>query len=243
MRQLLNEAAGYLGELRRATVRGWITFFFSPADPTSLGLIRIAVGMLAFWSLLVFGLDLHDYFGSTGWAQPGVIRSLERPLRWSFWFLVPDHWLRVVWCVCLVAIALFTVGLFSRVMAFVSWIIVVSTVRRLPIALYGFDQVLSTLMLYLAWTGSSGQAVSLDRFLGRWRQARAGAVPVPKRGGPGSRRLPPCRRGARGHGLGQSRLAPDPASLRGDLWHGRIGETPRAFMVGRHRHLENDGNR
>ena len=55
-----------------------------------------------------------------------------------------------------------------------AWVIVVSTVRRVPVALFGFDQVISPLTLYLAVTGASGQAVSLDRFLRRWRQARSG---------------------------------------------------------------------
>jgi predicted DCC family thiol-disulfide oxidoreductase YuxK len=180
VRRLLNDARTYLGDLWGTALRGWNTFFFSAADPTSVGLIRITVGLLAFWSLLVFGLDLHDYFGSTGWADPGAIRAIERPLTWSFWFLVPDEWLRLVWCLSLAALALFTLGLFSRVTALLCWVIVVSTVRRVPVALYGFDQVLSTLTLYLAMTGASGQAVSFDRFLRRWRQARANArVPRP----------------------------------------------------------------
>ena len=57
--------------------------------------------------------------------------------------------------------------------AVLAWAIVVSTVRRAPVSLFGFDQVLSTLLLYLAVTGASGQAVSLDRFLARYRLARA----------------------------------------------------------------------
>jgi predicted DCC family thiol-disulfide oxidoreductase YuxK len=52
----------------------------------------------------------------------------------------------------------------------------VSTVRRVPVSLFGFDQIISTLTLYLAVTGASGQAVSLDRFLQRWKQARAATV-------------------------------------------------------------------
>jgi predicted DCC family thiol-disulfide oxidoreductase YuxK len=190
VRRLLNEAGAYLRDLWRAAFRGWNTFFFSAADPTSVGLIRIAVGLLAFWSLLVFGLDLHDYFGSTGWADPVAIRASARPLTWSFWFLVPDGWLRLVWCLSLAALALFTLGLFSRVTAVLCWVIVVSTVRRVPIALYGFDQVLSTLTLYLAMTGASGQAVSLDRFLRRWRQARANARVLKPAGATGRRNMP-----------------------------------------------------
>ena len=176
MRRFLKDVASYLADLASATNRGWNTFFFSAADPTSVGLVRIAAGILAFWSLLVFGLDLHEYFGSTGWAQPSLIRALERPLSWSFWFLVPDGLLRPVWCGCLVVLLLFTLGVFSRLTAVLSWVIVISTIRRVPIALYGFDQVLSALLLYLAVTGASGQAVSLDRFRRRWRQARKRAA-------------------------------------------------------------------
>ena len=191
MRRLLNDLAIYLAELAGAARKGWNAFFFSPADPTAVGLIRIAVGLLAFWSLLVFGLDLHDYFGSDGWADPDAIRMTQRSLVWSFWYRVADGWLRLVWCGCLVVLGLYTLGLFSRLTALLSWVIVVSTVRRVPIALYGFDQVLSTLALYLAVTGASGQAVSLDRFWRRWRQARAWAGRIAKPSDHTGRRVSP----------------------------------------------------
>jgi predicted DCC family thiol-disulfide oxidoreductase YuxK len=187
MRRFLSDVRTYVAGLAAASVKGWNAFFFSPADPTCVGLLRIAAGLLALWSLFVFGLDLNDYFGSTGWAEPGVIRDLERPLSWSFWFVVPDLWLRAVWCGCLVILAMFTLGILSRTTAILSWVIVVSTVHRVPIALFGFDQVLSALLLYLAVTASSGQAVSLDRFLRRWRQARArAAISRSKRHGEGT---------------------------------------------------------
>jgi predicted DCC family thiol-disulfide oxidoreductase YuxK len=172
MRRLLAEAVSYFSELAAAARSGWTAFFFTPADPTPLGVIRAATGILAFWSLLVFGLDLRDYFGSSGWAEPAAIRALQGSMTWSFWFLVPDSWLVPAWVLCLVVLALFAVGLFSRATAVLSWVIVVSTVRRVPIALFGFDQILSMLLLYLAFTGASGQAVSLDRFRRRWAQAR-----------------------------------------------------------------------
>src|SRR5262249_39192025 len=54
-----------------------------------------------------------------------------------------------------------------------AWVIVVSTARRVPTSLFGFDQIVSAWAFYLAVTGASGQAVSLDRFLGRYRDARA----------------------------------------------------------------------
>ena len=70
MRRLLNSLVEYPASLWNAVLRGWNAFFFTPADPTTLGLIRVGVGALLFWSLLVYGLDLHAYFGSAGWADP-----------------------------------------------------------------------------------------------------------------------------------------------------------------------------
>jgi predicted DCC family thiol-disulfide oxidoreductase YuxK len=187
-----------LSGLASAARRGWHAFFFTPADPTSLGLIRVVVGLLAFWSLLVLGLDLPDYLGSHGWADPAVIWQTQRqrqPYTWSFWFLVPDRLLRLVWLACLGAAGLYAAGLFSRVTGVLTWVIIVSTVRRVPIALFGFDQILSTLALYLAATFSSGQAVSLDRFLSRWRSSRAAARVASRDGPSGGRRVWPDQPG------------------------------------------------
>jgi predicted DCC family thiol-disulfide oxidoreductase YuxK len=175
VRRVLSGTAAYFAELGRAIWRGWAAFFFEPADPTALGLIRVVVGLLLFWSTLNFGLDLRAYFGSEGWADPAAVHFLQEratPYAWSIFAHVPDLWLGPVWVACLVALVLFTVGLWSRLTAVLAWVIVVSTARRVPVALFGFDQVISTWALYLAVTGASGQAVSLDRFLARWRRNR-----------------------------------------------------------------------
>ena len=166
----------YVRDLAGATSRGWNAFFFTPADPTALGLIRIVVGLLLFWSMLVYGFDLRDFLGSEGWADPeGVefLRSRRNPFAWSLWTYVPDSMLWPAWGVCLLVYAMFAAGFLSRVTAVLSWIIVVSTMRRVPVSLYGFDQVIGTFTLYLAVCGASGQAFSLDRFLTRWKNARS----------------------------------------------------------------------
>ncbi|MEA2629880.1 MAG: hypothetical protein QOE66_99 [Chloroflexota bacterium] len=179
MRRLLTDPAASLVELSRTVGRAWDRFFFTPADPTPLGLIRVVVGLLLLWNLGVYGLDLHAFLGTQGWADPAVVRLFQgerSPYAWSFWLLVPDPWLRPAWVVCMVILALYTVGLFSRVTAVLAWAIVVSTVRRAPVTVFGFDQVVSTLALYLAVTGASGRAVSLDRFLARLREGREAAA-------------------------------------------------------------------
>ena len=175
MRRILTGPAAYLADLSRTVARAWNAFFFSPADPTPLGLIRVIVGLLLFWNLAVYGLDLHGFFGTHAWADPAVVRRFQAersPYAWSFWLHLPDGLLRPAWGACMLILALYTVGLFSRVMAPLAWAIVVSTVRRTPVTDFGFDQIVSTLALYLAVTGASGQSVSLDRFLARLRAAR-----------------------------------------------------------------------
>lgn len=181
MRRLLTDALDYLSSLSTAVRDGWSRFFFRPADPTSLGLIRIVVGLLALWSLFVIGLDLHAYLGSQGWVDVESVRRATPPFAWSFWFFVPDSMLRLVWLACLVVLGLFAVGLFSRTTAVLAWVIVVSTVRRAPFALFGFDQILSLLTLYLAVCGASGQALSVDRFLRRSRGAKTASPDAPRR--------------------------------------------------------------
>jgi len=182
VRRLLSDATAYVSGLVAGFARGWDRFFFRPADPTPLGLIRMAVGLLGFWSLFVLGMDLHAYLGSQGWTDAeGAYRALP-PYAWSLWFYVPDSMLRAAWLAALAVFAMMTVGLFSRTTSALAWMIVVSTVRRSPVSVFGFDQILSTLALYLAATGASGQAVSLDRLIRRWREARSRAALVRPQG-------------------------------------------------------------
>jgi hypothetical protein len=175
MRRLFRELWAYACDLGRTSSAAWNRFFFTPADPTALGVIRVLTGLLLFWNLAVYGFDLHGFLGSLGWADPEVVRQFQSERErysWSFWLWVPDALLRPTWVVCMGVLGLYTVGLFSRVTAVLAWMIVVSTVRRSPVTVFGFDQIVSTLALYVAVTGASGQAVSLDRFIARVRLAR-----------------------------------------------------------------------
>ncbi len=182
MRRFLIDAIVYVRDLALGFSRGWSRFFFLPADPTPLGLIRALVGVLGFWSLFVIGLDLHDYLGSQGWSDAAGAYDAMPPFGWSLWFYVPDSLLRVAWLASLAVFASMAVGLFSRTTSILAWIVIVSTVRRIPIALFGFDQILSTMALYVAVSGASGRAVSLDRLLKRWREARRNAAVVRPKG-------------------------------------------------------------
>lgn len=182
MRRALSDLFAYPAELRRSAVRGWVAFFFSPSDPTPLGLIRIALGLLLLWDFGMLGVDLRANLGSDGWAGADAAREFLKetsPSAWSLWFLVPDGALPMAYGACMIVLLAFTAGLSSRVAAVLTWAIVVSTARRAPILLFGFDQVVSTWALDLAVTGASGQALSIDRLLARRRGKVAAGPPAP----------------------------------------------------------------
>jgi hypothetical protein len=86
--RLLKEITAYIVDLGRLAVLGWERFFFSPADPIVVGLLRILLGTLLFWSIAILGMDLHDYVGSDGWISPEAVREYlheNAPGAWSLW--------------------------------------------------------------------------------------------------------------------------------------------------------------
>jgi hypothetical protein len=171
----------YLVDLVVTSARAWHRFFFTPADPTTLGLIRIALGLLLVWNQLNVGIDLRAMLSSDGWASMEALTAFYQQANtgktaWSFWFYVPDSLVPAVWAVCLGITVLFTLGLFSRVTAILAWIITVSTVRRAPVMFFGFDQTIVGWTMYLAVTMASGQALSLDRL---WALQRGRVPPGP----------------------------------------------------------------
>lgn len=167
----------YFRELGRAAVGGWNRFWFTPQDPATLGLIRILAGAMFFYTHLIWSLDLEGFFGPSGWLPPGALEFAygdARALFWSHW-----HWIdspAAMWVAhvaALVIFALFTVGLFTRVVSILAWLLTVSYAHRvMPAALFGLDDINAMLAMYLM-IGPSGAAYSLDRWLAR-RKGRAG---------------------------------------------------------------------
>jgi hypothetical protein len=52
----------------RFAVRAVDRFFFTPTEPTTLGLIRIATGLIVLYVHLVYSIGLNDYLGPTAWV-------------------------------------------------------------------------------------------------------------------------------------------------------------------------------
>ncbi len=156
----------------------WDRFWFTPTDPALLGLLRVLVGSMVFYTHAVWTLDLPKFFGSQALLPPTYRNLLGDgesawglpSMLWShFDWLPADAWLLPVHLVGLLVVALFTIGLWTRVTSVLTALLVISYVNRTTGAQYGLDQINSFLTLYLA-IGPSGDFLSVDA----WRAARQG---------------------------------------------------------------------
>lgn len=170
----------YLRELGQSALSGWNRFWFTPADPATLGVIRILAGAMLLYTHLVWSMALSDFFGAHSWvsaeaanmvlappAEPAEVRAGAPTgptnYAWSyFWLIDSPTALWTVHVAGLVIFALLTLGLASRAVSVLAFLVMVSYANRVPGALFGLDQINGILAMYLM-IGPSGAAYSLDR--------------------------------------------------------------------------------
>jgi hypothetical protein len=174
MATLTNYARGWMQDV----ADGWNRFWFTPADAATLGLIRILAGAMLLYTHLVWSVGLWDFFGPDGWLSAEAVRSLQRESHaWSYlWWLKTPAALWTAHVAALVVFLLLTLGLFTRVVAILAWLITLAYIHRAPGALFGLDQINVMLAMYLM-IGAAGDAYSLDRL---WRRSRAGGTLAPE---------------------------------------------------------------
>jgi hypothetical protein len=71
-------------------LRGWEQFWFTPADPSVLALIRIGCGMIVVYTLFVYSFNLQEFMGEHAWndlqLQREKVHEVPRiyaPLNWN----------------------------------------------------------------------------------------------------------------------------------------------------------------
>lgn len=150
----------------------WREFWFKPADPTPLAVMRILFGGMLFYTHLVWGLNLEGFFGPNGWQGTDLVRAVQQDqFAWSFWWWVPDGLRLSVHLISLGVLALYTLGAFTPATSIMAYVITVSYAYRAPLANYGLDQINGIAALYLA-IGPSGAVLSVDRLWQRYRASR-----------------------------------------------------------------------
>jgi hypothetical protein len=67
------------GIVRRAA-RSWVGFWFTPADPTPLCLMRIVAGLLTLYVHIAYSFDLVPFFGPDGWCDQKLCNDLRKTM-------------------------------------------------------------------------------------------------------------------------------------------------------------------
>ncbi len=168
--------ADYFRDLWRSAIAGWNRFWFTPSDPATLGLIRILAGAMLFYTHAVWTLDLESFFGPNGWISPDALKQMGdgRIGAWTYFDLIDSATgLWIAHLAALVVLLLLTIGLFSRVMSVLAFLITVSYANRVPQAWFGLDDINALLAMYLM-VGPCGAAYSVDRWLARRKAAGQG---------------------------------------------------------------------
>ena len=174
----MSAATGEMREHVGGMVAGWNRFWFTPADPAVLSLIRICAGLMLFYTHLIWSLDLEAFFGPEGWLSREMMDFVHsNSYSWSyFWWIEGPAVLWTVHVAALVVFALLTVGYRSRIMSVLAYVAAVSYVNRVsPGAFFGLDKINCMLAMYLM-LGPCGACYSVDRWLAR---RRAGDEPLP----------------------------------------------------------------
>ena len=155
---------------------GWNRFWFAPTDAAILALIRIATGLILFYSHWVWGLELATFFSNEG-ALPANYRDLlfeNHHWVWSHFDFVSSP--AIVWTIHWIGlgvIMMFALGLCTRVTAPLSLLLAISYANRAAGAQFGLDQIICFLCLYLA-LGNCGARFSLDQYFFSKQNGRAG---------------------------------------------------------------------
>ena len=162
MNTMTNSIKQWSGE----SLRSWDRFWFTPARPQTLAMIRILAGTMLFYTHLVWTRDLMAFLGRDSWITNDVSRLMHQgSYAFSHWWYIDSP--VAIWVLhfaSLLVFAMLAVGLFSRASSILAFLITVSYCNRLEGALFGLDQVNAMLAMYLM-LAPCGAAYSLDRWL------------------------------------------------------------------------------
>ena len=141
MRRLVTAALTSIGRTAGRVWSAWREFWFAPADPTPLAVMRILFGGMLLYTHIVWGLNLEGFFGPSGWQSETLVRMFQHDqFAWSFWWWVPGSLHVTVHVLCLGVLVLYMFGVCTPVTSILAYLITVSYSYRAPLANFGLDQ-------------------------------------------------------------------------------------------------------
>ena len=151
----------YFAELSAAVGAWWNRFWFTPTPATTLGAIRVLVGMLALYAIATYAPDLERWFSPKGMLPAAMVVEMYVG-QFSIFDYLPPNMLWPAYWATLAVLALFTLGVGGRVTAIAATIMTLSFFGRAPLITGEFETILALLMVYLC-IGRASDAFSILR--------------------------------------------------------------------------------
>jgi hypothetical protein len=162
-----------LARLARGLTRVSDALLSGQEDALALGVVRAALAGLLLISALLHVGAVGEYFSDQSMINDRFAK-LAFPARWSLFFTITDPTaVRALWGIGVVALAMWTVGLFTRVSSIVGMLLWISMYGRNPL-LYAYPDQLALMFGVLLAVMPAGRGFSLDA---RWF-GLGGTVPV-----------------------------------------------------------------
>jgi hypothetical protein len=155
--QMPTKPAATQVEPSRGLIGAWTHFWFAPADPIALHVLRVLAGVLFLYWLLPFAGSQAALFGLGGWFDATAYREASRLpelpphlFGWSVVYLCGANpiALAAVYWLSIAAIVLFTLGVATRLTGVLTWVAAVSYTAN-PALAYDADPLLVMLAFYL----------------------------------------------------------------------------------------------
>ncbi len=146
----------------------WDRFWFTAREPHTLAAIRIACGAMLAYVHLIWASVLSDFMGVNAWMSAELVRSLHgEDWAWSWlWYTENPVWLGLHQLLAIAVSVMMMVGLFTRVAVPLAWWMTLMVCHRLTGALFGLDQMVVMLAMYLM-ISHCGSVWSVDAILRR----------------------------------------------------------------------------
>jgi hypothetical protein len=136
-------------------IQAWDHFWFAPKDLLGLALMRILLCGTLLGTYIVRQFNMEYYSDQSFIPRNMIIDLFPDGFKPGFiWFFWPDSWASGMHLVLIGLLALLTVGIGGRWIAWAAWVIDIAFMQRNYAANFGADVIGSIFLFYLAFTQS-----------------------------------------------------------------------------------------
>lgn len=151
----------------------WNSFWFGEGSPLPVALFRILIGAQVVLFSMLFSPEAGTFFGQHAIVGPRTTANWMNCPEFSILPYLPqdDLWLHRLMALLAVSGICLSLGIFSRLNAFISFLIILSLDSRNHFVLHTGDKIMGEMLLYLVFS-RCGEALSFGRLARIWRPSK-----------------------------------------------------------------------